>query len=90
MELRRATGEALTWIFGVLGTNVIVARIQDVLVHKRRSGSDLPEEADFHRFTDFDALAALHEDLPCVLAAIAAVERRHAVLLRVMAFFEWL
>lgn len=48
----------------------------------------MPEEADLHRFSDFDPLSLLHKDLPCILASIFAVQTRDTVLFGVVAFFE--
>ena len=80
----------LTGIFGVFGTHILVAGVQDILIHEGRAGGHLAEEGDFHGLADLDALALLHEDLARVLAAVLAVEGGHAVLLGVVALFEGL
>ncbi len=78
----------LTRILGVFRANVLVARIQDILIHQGRSRRHLPEEADLHWLSNLDPLSLLHKDLPCILASIFAVQTRYPVLFRVMAFFE--
>jgi hypothetical protein len=50
----------------------------------------LTEEADLDWFADSDTLSLLDEDLTGVLASIAAIQTRHTVLFRVIAFLEWL
>jgi len=80
--------ERLTRILGVLGTHVIIARVQYILVHERRTRRDLSEKGHFDRLANLDALPFLHKDLACVLAAVLAVERWHAVLLWVVTLFE--
>lgn len=77
-----------TGILGIFGTDILIARIQNILVHQRRPRRHLAEKANLDRLADLDALPFLHEDLPRVLAAVLAVQAGHAVLLRVMAFFE--
>lgn len=78
----------LTRVFGVLGTNVLVASVQDILVHQRRSRRNLSEERHLDRLADLDSLALLHEDLARVLASVLAVQAGNAVLLRVVALLE--
>lgn len=50
----------------------------------------MPEEADFDRLADLDALPFLHEDLPGVLASVLSVETGHTILFGVMSFLEGL
>lgn len=78
----------LTRVFGVLWADILVACIQDVLVHERRARCNLSEERHLDRLSDLDSLALLHENLSGVLATVLAVEGRHAVLLWVVAFLE--
>lgn len=80
----------LTGILGIFRAHILVARIQDILIHQRCPRRHLPEEADFDRFANLDALSFLHEDLPCVFAPVLAVETGHTVLFGVVAFFEGL
>lgn len=80
----------LTWILGVLWTNILIARVQDILVHEGRSRRNLPEKAHLDRLADFHPLAFLHKDLPCVLASVAAVKTRDTVLLRMISLLEGL
>lgn len=82
--------KGLTRIFGVLGADVVIARVQDVFVHEGSAGRDLSEERDFDGLADLDALALLHEDLARVLAAVLAVEGGDPVLLWVVALLEGL
>lgn len=63
----------LTRVFGVFGTNIFVACIQNVLVHERCSRRHLPEERYLHRVSDLDPLSFLHEDLARVFTPIFAV-----------------
>lgn len=86
--MHQRDGEGLTWILGVFRTNILVARIQNILIHQRRPWRHLPEKADLDRIADLDPLPLLHEDLPRVLASVFAVQAGHAVLLRVVALFE--
>ena len=85
---KRERKEKLTRILRVLRTHILVARVQDILVHQRRPRRHLAEEGDLDRLADLDALALLHEDLARVLAAVLAVQARHPVLLRVVALLE--
>lgn len=80
--------EQLTGILGVLRADIVVAGVQDILVHERGARRDLAEEGHLDRLADLDLLALLHEDLARKLAAVLAVERRHAVRLRVVALLE--
>lgn len=86
--LRSARGH--TWIFGVLRANVIVTRVQNVLVHQCRARRNLSEEADFDGLANLYPLSLLYENLPGILAPILSVQARHAVLLWMVPFFEWL
>lgn len=79
-----------TRIFGVFRANVLIACIQNILIHQGRPRRHLPEEADLYWFSDFNPLSLLHKDLPCILASIFAVQTRYTVLFRVVAFFEGL
>jgi hypothetical protein len=90
MERGRGQGEGLTRILSVLRAHIIITSIQNILVHKRRPGRHLPEERHLHRLANLDPLPLLHKDLPRVLAAILAIQARHAVLLRVVPFLEGL
>ena len=83
-------GVGLTGILGVLGANVVIASIQDILVHERCTRRHLSEERDLDWLTNLDTLSLLHEDLASVLASVLAVQGGHTVLLGVVAFFEWL
>ena len=80
--------DKLTRILGVLRADVVVAGVQDVLVHEGGAGGDLSEERDLDRLADLDSLTLLHEDLACVLASILAIQRRHTVLLGVVTLLE--
>lgn len=80
----------LTWVFGVLGADILVTSIEHILIHKSSAWSDLSEEADLDRLTNLDPLALLHEYLPCVLAAVLAVQAGNTILLRVVTFLEGL
>lgn len=80
----------LTWILCVFRTNVIVTSIKNVLIHEGGTGGDLAEKGDLDGLANLDALALLDEDLARVLAAVLAVERGDAVLLRVVALLEGL
>lgn len=82
--------KGLTRIFGVLWTNILVARIQYILIHQGRPRGHLSEEADLHRLSDLDPLSFLHKYLPCILASIFAVQTWYPVLFRVMTLFEGL
>lgn len=88
IHISRIEGEVLTRILGVFGANVLVASVQNVLVHERGARGHLPEERNLDRFANLDSLTLLHEDLAGVLAPVFAVERRNTVLLRVVAFLE--
>ena len=78
----------LTRVLGVFRTNVLIARIQDILIHQCCPGCHLSKEADFHWLSNLDPLSLLHEDLPCIFASIFAVQTWYTVLFRVMALFE--
>jgi hypothetical protein len=80
----------LTRILGILWADVVVAGIQDILVHECRTGGNLSEKGDLDGLANLDTLTFLHKYLPSVLAAVFAVERWHTVLFGVMALFEWL
>lgn len=92
MRLVRAKkrGKELTRIFSVFWTNVLIARIQYILIHQRRPRCHLSEEADLHRLSDLDPLSFLHEDLPCILASIFAVQTWYTVLFRMVTLLEGL
>jgi len=81
---------SLTRVFGVLWANVVVACVEYILIHERRTRRDLSEERDLDRLANLDSLALLHENLARVLAAIFAIERRNTVLFGVVALLEWL
>jgi hypothetical protein len=81
---------SLTRIFSVLWANVVIACVEYILIHERRTGRDLSEEGDLDRFANLDSLALLHKDLACVLAAVFAIEGWDTVLLGVMTLFEGL
>ena len=78
----------LTRVFGILWAHIVIAGIQDVLIHQRRTRRDLPKERDFDGFPNLDPLALLHEDLTGILAPILTIERRNSILLRMVAFLE--
>lgn len=80
----------LTWILGVLGANIFVASVQNILVHERGTRRNLSEERDLDGLADLDSLTLLDEDLAGVLAPVLAIERRNAVLLGVVALLEGL
>jgi len=80
----------LTRVLGVFRANVVVAGVQNVLVHERCAGRDLSEEGDLDWLADLDTLALLHEDLAGVLASVFSVKRWDAVLFWVVAFLEGL
>ena len=81
-------GGELTWILSILRANILVASIQHILIHQRGAGSHLPEKRNLNRLPNLYPLALLHENLPCVLAPVLAVQRRDAVLLRMVALLE--
>lgn len=83
-------GGSLTRILCVFRADILVASVQDVLVHKGRSRRHLSEEADLDRLADLDTFALLHKDLSGVLASIPTIQAGHTVLFRVVALFEWL
>jgi hypothetical protein len=68
-NLRRLTG-----IFGIFGANIIITRIQDILVHQCCTRSYLSEERNLHRLANLHSLALLHEDLSSELASVLAVQ----------------
>jgi hypothetical protein len=78
----------LTRILGILRANIVITSIQYILVHERRTGSNLSEKGDLDGLANLDSLAFLHEDLARVLASILAVERWNTVLFGVMALLE--
>ena len=80
----------LTRIFGVLGADIFVTGVENVLVHKRGTRSHLTEEADFDWLTDLDTLALLDKDLTGILASVSAVQTGYSVLLGVVSLLEWL
>lgn len=80
----------LTRILGILRANVVIACIQDILVHERCAGGDLSKEGYLDWLADLHALAFLYKDLASVLASIFAVEGWDAVLFGVVALFEGL
>ena len=80
----------LTRILGVFRAYILIACIQDILIHQGRSWRYLPEEADLHRLPNLDPLSFLHEDLPRIFASIFTVQARYTVLFWVVAFFEGL
>ena len=80
----------LTRILSIFRTNVLVARIQDILIHQSRPRRHLSEEADLHWLSNLDPLSLLHKDLPGILASIFAVQTWYTILFRVMALFEGL
>lgn len=79
-----------TWIFRILRADILVACIEDILIHECCSRCNLTEEADLDRLTDLYTLTLLHEDLSSVLAPVFAIQARNTVLFWVMAFFKWL
>lgn len=79
-----------TRILGIFGTDVLVAGIQHVFVHERRTRRHLTEEADFDGLADLDSLPFLDKNLSCVFASVLSIQAGHAVLFWMMAFFEWL
>jgi hypothetical protein len=78
----------LTRILGILRANIVITSIQYILVHERRTWSNLSEEGYLDGLTNLDSLAFLHEDLARVLASILAVERWNTVLFGVVALLE--
>lgn len=78
----------LTRVLGILRANILITRIQNILIHQRRTRRDLPKERHFHWLTILDPLSLLHKDLPCILASIFAVETRDTVLFWMMTLFE--
>lgn len=78
----------LTRILGVLGANIIITSIQNILIHQRRTRRDLPKETDLNRLPNLNPLPLLHKDLARVLAAILAIQGGHTVLLRVVPLLE--
>lgn len=80
----------LTRIFCVLWTDILIARVQNVLVHECRARRDLSEEADLDRLANLDTFALLHKDLPCVLAPVPTIQTGHPVLFGMVPFLEWL
>jgi hypothetical protein len=78
----------LTRVLSILGTHILVASVENILVHERGTRRDLSEERDLNRLADLDSLALLHEDLSRVLASVLSVERGNTVLLRVMTLLE--
>lgn len=80
----------LTRILGVLRANIIVASIQNILVHQRRSWCNLPEKADLDWLANLDTLALLYKDLACVFTSILAIQRRYTILLGMVTLFEGL
>lgn len=81
-------GRGLTGIFGIFGTDVLIAGVQDILVHERGSRCNLSEEANLDWLADLDALALLYEYLPRVFASVFPVETRNPVLLGMVSFLE--
>lgn len=80
----------LTRVLGVFGANVVVADVEDVLVHEGGARGDLSEKGDFDSLAILDLLSSLDKYLSCELAAILAVEGGHAVGLGVISLLEWL
>ena len=80
----------LTRILCVFRTNVLIARIQNILIHQGRPRRYLSEEADLHWLSDLNPLSLLHENLPCIFASIFAVQTWYAILFRVVALFKGL
>jgi len=78
----------LTGILRILRADVVVAGIEDILVHESGTGGDLAEERNLHGFANLHLLALLDKYLAGELAAVLAVERGHAVCLRVVALLE--
>lgn len=78
----------LTWILGIFWAHILVASIQHILVHECSTWSHLSEERDLDGLANLDSLSLLHEDLPCVLASVLAIERGHTILLRVVPLLE--
>jgi hypothetical protein len=87
---KNGAGRKLTRILGILRADVLVTRVQHVLVHQRGAGSNLSEEGNLDRLANFHTLTLLHENLPSVLASVFAVQAGNTVLLGVMAFLEGL
>lgn len=78
----------LTRILGVLGTNIVVTSVKNILVHQRSPRRDLSEEADLNRFTNLNPLSFLNENLPSILATILAIQRWNTILFWVVSLFE--
>ena len=78
----------LTRIFGIFRADVLVASVQDILVHQSGAWCNLPEEANLNWLANLDALSLLYEYLPCILASVLTVKAGHSVLLWVVAFLE--
>lgn len=89
MKAKHKVGR-LTRILCVFWTDVLIARIQDILIHQSRPRCHLSEEADLHRLSDLDPLPLLHKYLPSVLASIFAVQTWYTILFRVVALLEGL
>jgi hypothetical protein len=83
-------GRELTRIFGVLRTDVIIASVENILIHECCARCHLPEKRDLDWLANLDSLALLHENLTSILASVFAVERGYAILFRVVAFLEGL
>jgi len=81
---------ALTWILGVFWANIIVARVEDILVHQCGAWSDLSEEGNLDGLANLHFLALLDEYLACEFAAVLAIEGWHAVCLGMVSFLEGL
>src|SRR6202034_3797202 len=70
--------------------NIFIARVKDIFVHESGPRGHLPEEGDLNRFANLHSLALLHKYLPRILASVLTIKTWYAVLLWMMAFFEWL
>jgi len=65
--------EEHTWILGILWADILITRIQYILIHQCRTRRHLSEEPHLDRLADLDSLALLHEDLSSIFASILAV-----------------
>ena len=85
---RNMISKSLTWVFGILGANVVVAGEQNVFVHQCCAWRDLPEKRHLDRLANLDFLALLHKDLARVFTPVLAVERGNSVLLGMVTLLE--
>ena len=82
--------EKLTGILGVFWADIIIAGVQNVLIHECRARRDLSEERNLDWLANLDSLALLDEDLASIFAAILAIQRRDTILFGVVTLLEGL